>query len=122
MTPMAILATGPTKPLAGVIAARPHTAPVAVARALGFLFSAQLKISQIRAAVAPAVLVTTNALTASGEAARALPALKPNQPNHSRPAPSNTKGTLFETIASPRWKPRRFPITIAAASPAKPAL
>ena len=27
-------------------------------------------------------------------AASALPALKPNQPNHSRPAPSRTNGTL----------------------------
>ena len=84
MIPMAMLDIGPTKPLAGVMATRPHTAPVAVATALGFLFSAQLKISQTRAAAAAAVLVTTKALTASGEAARALPALKPNQPNQRR--------------------------------------
>ena len=34
------------------------------------------------------------AVTASGEALRAEPALKPNQPNHSRPVPSSTNGML----------------------------
>src|SRR5581483_4543629 len=122
MTPMAILATGPTKPLAGVIATRPQTAPVAVAIALGFLCSAQLRAIQVRAQAAAAVLVTTKAFTARAEALRALPALKPNQPNQSSAAPSKTKGTLLEAMASPSLKLRRFPMTIAAANPAKPAL
>src|SRR5690348_12875142 len=97
-----MLATGPTKPLAGVIATRPQTAPVAVAIALGFLFSAQLNTIQVSAQAAAAVLVTTKALAASGPADSALPALKPNHPNQRRAAPSRTKGTLFEGSGSPR--------------------
>src|ERR1051326_6899118 len=96
---MAMLAIGPTKPLAGVMATSPMTAPVAVAIALGFLFSAQLNTIQVNAQAAAAVFVTTNALAASGPADRALPALNPNQPNHSRAAPSRTKGTLLEGSA-----------------------
>src|SRR5438477_4288518 len=103
MMPMAILATGPTKPLAGVIATSPATAPVAVAVALGFLCCAQLNIIHVRAAAAAAVLVTTKALAANGLAANALPALKPNQPNHKRAAPSRIKGTLFAVVGSP-WR------------------
>src|SRR5579885_1753117 len=122
MSPIAMLATGPTKPLAGVIATRPHTAPVAVAIALGFLFSAQLRVIQVRAAAAAAVLVVTKALRESGDAARALPALKPNQPNQRSAAPRSTNGTLFASINWPcLWSTLR-PMTSAAARPAKPAL
>ena len=54
-------------------------------------------------------------------AASAEPALKPNQPNHSRPAPIMTSGRLCGRIAS-RPKPRRLPSTRASARPAAPAL
>ena len=93
--PIAMLAIGPTNPLAGVMATNPHTAPVAVAIALGFLFSAQLRIIHVSADAAAAVFVATKALTARGDAVKALPALKPNQPNQSSAAPSNTSGTLL---------------------------
>ena len=54
-------------------------------------------------------------------AASADPALKPNQPNHSRPAPSRTNGTLCGRIGS-LGHPMRLPITSAMARPAIPAL
>ena len=47
-------------------------------------------------------------------AARAEPALNPNQPNHSRPTPSNTSGRLCGRMAS-FLKPRRGPSTSARA-------
>src|SRR5262249_278018 len=53
--------------------------------------------------------------------ARALPALKPNQPNQSSPAPSRTNGTLCGRNAC-RAKSLRGPITIAATSAATPPL
>src|SRR5215813_652789 len=117
-----MLERGPTKPLAGVMATSPHTAPVAVARALGRPFCSQLSAIQVRAAAAAAVLVTTNALTARGLAATALPALKPNQPNQRRAAPRMVKGTLLASVASPFSNPILFPTTIAAASAANPEL
>src|SRR5947207_1830407 len=117
-----MLDRGPTKPLAGVITTSPHTAPVAVARALGRPFCSQLSAIQVRAAAAAAVLVVTNALTARGEAAKALPALKPNQPNQSRAAPRMVSGTLLASVASPFLKPIRFPTIMAAARAANPEL
>src|SRR2546421_5746356 len=119
---MAMLERGPTNPLAGVIATNPHTAPVTVARALGGPFCSQLSAIQVSAAAAAAVLMTTKALTARGEAARALPALKPNQPNQSRAAPRIVSGTLLASVASPFLKPILFPTTMAAASAANPEL
>ena len=70
---------------------------------------------------AAAVLVTTKALTALPSAERADPALKPNQPNQSRPAPSTTIGTLCGSMGS-EPKPSRFPKMSAAASAATPEL
>ena len=43
---------------------------------------------------AGASIVVVNASAAMPLAASALPALKPNQPNHSSPAPSSVNGTL----------------------------
>src|SRR6266704_4214190 len=76
-----------TKPEAGVMATRPATAPAAAPITLGCVLCHQLTVIQVRAAIAVAVLVTTNALVASAPAPSALPALKPNQPNQSRAAP-----------------------------------
>src|SRR3954447_13718529 len=52
-------------------------------------------------AAAAAVFVTMNALAAMPLAAVADPALKPNQPNHRRPAPSTVIGTSCGSIGSP---------------------
>ncbi len=62
-----------------------------------------------------------NAIPARLLAASAEPALNPNQPNHSRPAPSSTNGTLCGRIGSLR-KPIRLPSTRHSASAAAPAL
>src|SRR5580698_4540713 len=94
MIPIAIEAIGPTKPEAGVIATNPATAPIAAAIADGFRCSAHESATQVRAAAAVAVFVTTNALAASGPAVSAEPALKPNQPNQRSAAPRITNGTF----------------------------
>ena len=52
-------------------------------------------------AAAAAVLVTMKALAARPPAVSAEPALNPNQPNHSRPAPRTVIGTSCGVIASP---------------------
>src|SRR5262245_39084059 len=113
--PIARADTGPTNPEAGVIATSPHTAPIAAARAEGFLFSAHESATHVRAAAAAAVLVTTKALAASAPEANADPALKPNHPNHRSAAPRITKGTLFAVAPGCRVSIRR-PIRRAAAS------
>ena len=83
-----------TKPAAGVIATRPTTAPIQKPRAETFLPLAASNNTQAKPAAAAAVLVVAKAEAANGEAATAEPALKPNQPNHSRPVPNSTKGML----------------------------
>ena len=63
--------------------------------------------------MAAAVLVTTKAFTATPLAPRALPALKPNHPNHSRPAPRIVMVASCGSMGS--WpKPRRRPSISAA--------
>ena len=47
--------------------------------------------------------------------------MKPNQPNHSRPAPIIISGRLCGRIGS-RCQPTRLPSTRASARPAAPAL
>ena len=72
-------------------------------------------------AAAAAVCVVTNAFAATPFAASADPALKPNQPNQSSPAPSTVNGTLCGTSGA-RPKSRRLPSMIAATSAEMPAL
>src|SRR5215217_2292181 len=94
MKPIKKLCGTPTNPAAGVIATSPTTAPIQNPRADGFLPRMASKKIQDRPATADAVLVVAKALTARAFAARADPALNPNHPNHSRPVPNNTYGTL----------------------------
>src|SRR3990172_890415 len=98
--PMTIASMGWTKPEAGVMATRPATAPAAAPLPLGLPPGSQLAIIQDGAAAAAAVFVTTKALAATGLAAPALPALKPNQPNQRMPAPRTMKGTLCGSMGS----------------------
>ena len=112
---------GPTKPEAGVMATSPATAPDAAPTMLGLPRKAHDMNIHARAPAAAAVLVTTKALVASPREPRALPALKPNHPNHRSAAPSTMKGTLWGSIGS-RPKPIRFPKMSAAARAAKPEL
>ena len=82
------------KPAAGVTATRPTTMAVAAPTAVALPGRTSRAGSRRPACAAGASIVVTNARPAIGLAASALPALNPNQPNHSRPAPSSTNGTL----------------------------
>ena len=56
-------------------------------------------------AAAAAMFVTVKALAASPPAVSADPALNPNHPNHSSPAPSTTIGTSCGSLLSPfMWR------------------
>jgi hypothetical protein len=72
---------------AGVIATNPTTVPIQAPIAESLCF--YLKYPSIPAAAA-ATVVVPSACTAMPLAPNAEPALKPNQPNHNRPVPSNT--------------------------------
>src|SRR5687767_2667807 len=86
--------TGPTKPAAGVIATRPATAPEAAPSTVGLPRIIHSVNIQPSAAAAAPVLVARKAEAASPLASSALPALKPNHPTHSRPAPITVMGRL----------------------------
>ena len=71
-------------------------------------------------AAAAAMFVTVKALAARPPAVTAEPALKPNQPNHSRPAPSTIIGTSCGSLLSPfMW---RLPIISATTRADTPEL
>ena len=103
------------------MATRPATAPAAAPVTLGCCLCHQLTVIQVSAPMAAAVLVTRNALVASPPAVSALPALKPNHPNHRRAAPSTVMVlSCGSNFACP--KPRRRPSTSAATSADTPEL
>src|SRR5690348_7866120 len=79
---------------AGVIATSPATAPEANPSDVAWPSRKRSTRIQLIAAEAVATWVLVKARAARPFAARAEPALKPNQPNHSRPAPSMTNGRL----------------------------
>src|ERR1700693_214549 len=87
MNPIPSADLGPTNPAAGVIATSPATAPEIAPSALARPFLIHSAALQLIAAAAVAKCVATNALVAKPLAARALPALNPNQPTHSKHAP-----------------------------------
>ena len=83
--------------------------------------SRNLSISNQPATAAQvAVNVLINATPANPFAPRAEPALNPNQPNQSNPAPIITSGKL-DGRSSIFPKPIRLPNTSASANPAAPA-
>src|SRR5450759_1929529 len=98
---MTMAALGSTNPEAGVMATRPATAPQTAPTTLGVPLCSQLTVTQVRAAMPAAVLVTTNALAARPFAARAEPPLNPNQPNHRSPAPRAATPELMCTTVPP---------------------
>ncbi len=119
--PIVMLWATVTNPAAGVIATRPTTAPMQAPSAEGFLPRNQSKKIQPSMAEALAVLVVAKATAASPLAFRALPALKPNQPNQSMPVPSRTNGIFAGICSCPwMWAWRRSRM-IAPASAAQPA-
>src|SRR5688500_5840063 len=87
-----------TKPAAGVIATRPTTAPMQNPKAEGFFPRTASNKTQQRPAAAEAVFVVAKAEAARAPALKALPALKPNHPNQSKPVPRSTKGMLAGDI------------------------
>src|SRR5664279_2286617 len=105
----------------GVIATSPATAPEAAPTLVGRPSRTLSTTTQAHNAAAVATWVFMNAMPARLFAARAEPALNPNQPNHSRPAPSSTNGTLCGRSGSLR-KPMRLPSTRHSAKAAAPAL
>src|SRR5690242_15317235 len=105
--PIIIAGIGPTKPEAGVIATKPATAPLAAPSTVGFPTHSHSAITQESVAAAAPRLVATNAETASPLAATALPALKPNHPTHSKPAPVIVRVRLFGSIGSRGYPWRR---------------
>src|SRR5579875_1231512 len=95
------------------MATKPATAPLATPSTVGLPRAAHSLNTQARAAAAVAAWVAIIAEAAKPLAARALPALKPNQPTHSRPAPVSVMVRLWGGIG--RWgKPMRRPMTSAA--------
>src|ERR1700688_5160905 len=91
MNPIARAGIGATNPAAGVMATSPATAPEIAPRALARPFLIHSAMLQLIAAAAVAKSVATNAVGANELASSALPALKPNQPTHSRQAPMKRK-------------------------------
>src|SRR6185295_16240972 len=112
---------GPTQPQAGVIATRPATAPDTPPSKLGWPRVTHSPRVQAKAAAAVARIVFKKARPVRPLASRFDPALKPNQPTHSRHAPIMVIGRLWGARTSlPR--PRRLPRTRAQTRPATPAL
>jgi hypothetical protein len=100
MMPIASAAMGSTYPEAGVIATSPATAPLAAPSAVGLprtIHSVPIHDSD---AAAAAMWVATIADAARPLAASALPALNPNHPNHSSPAPVTVMVRLCGVIGS----------------------
>src|SRR5689334_12669089 len=103
-TPAAVPTTaapiGVTKPQDGVTATRPATTPEAAPKVVGRPSRNRSTASQHNMPRQPATSVLRKMTAALPSTANAEPALKPNQPNHSRPTPSSTKGRLCGRIAS----------------------
>src|SRR5215471_3712252 len=94
---------GPTKPEDGVIATKSATAPLAAPSTVGLPVTHHSASTQDSVAAAAPRLVATKAETARPLAASALPALKPNQPTQSSPAPVTVMVKLFGSIGSRRY-------------------
>src|SRR5262249_48328917 len=98
-SPMARAPSGLTKPDAGVTATNPATTPDASPRAVGLPRCSHSTSIQLRAADAAATWDAVSAEPANPLLARALPPLKPNQPNQSGLAPKSVSTMLFGWIA-----------------------
>ena len=104
-----------------MIATNPAIAPEAAPKLVGcpsLNFSTTIQPNSA-AAAATWVFISTKA--AIPLAPSAEPALKPNQPNQSKPAPKSTTGSECGRIASFR-QPTRRPRIKLSAKPAAPAL
>src|SRR3982750_4793322 len=97
--PIKMLCGMATNPAAGVMATRPTTAPIQKPSTEGFFPLSTSKNIQDKPAAAAAVFVVAKAEIDNVLAARAEPALKPNQPNQSKPVPINTYGIFAGGIS-----------------------
>ena len=97
------------------MATNPATPPIAAPSTDGVPLCNQEMVTQVRAAIAAAVLVVTKATAATPLAASALPALKPNQPNHRRAAPRTVIVTSCGSVLR-STSPMRRPTISAATS------
>ena len=120
-SPIAMADIGETKPAPGVMATRPATAPEAAPSVVGFPVFIHSATTQPSAATEAAIWVVTKALIAIPSAARAEPALNPNQPNQRMPVPIRVSGSECGRIASAP-NPLRGPRANTRARAAMPAL
>src|SRR3954469_22672245 len=93
-------------PQAGVMTTRPATAPEQKPSTLGLPRMIHSIIGHTNEATAVAIVVVMKAFAATPSAATALPALKPYQPTHSMPVPTEHSTMLCGGIGS-LGKPRR---------------
>src|SRR5450830_1388653 len=112
---------GPTKPAAGVMPTRPATAPDAPPSMEGLPLVIHSPNTHDKVAAAVASKVLTKAKAATSPASSEEPALKPNQPTHSREAPIMVIVSECGAIDS-RPRPTRLPIMTAPTKPAIAAL
>ena len=105
----------------GVMATSPATMPDAPPSVVAWPSRMRSTSSQASMAVEVAIVVVMKVDPAEPLELVAEPALNPNQPNHSRPAPSITNGTLCGRN-SVVGQPLRLPSTIATTRPATPEL
>ena len=103
------------------MATRPATAPEEAPTIVGLRSLIHSTTIQPSTAAAVASWVLMKASAATESTVSSEPALNPNQPNHSRPAPSATSGMLCGFMPS-RGQPSRLPSTSATARAAAPAL
>ena len=119
--PRPIAATGLMLAQEGVIATRPATTPEAAPRDVGWpwrIFSVTSQLSMAAAGVTRVLIQIRPACSAL----LAAPPLNPNQPNHSRAAPSMMKGRLCGRWLGSLAKPWRWPTMTASTSAAVPEL
>src|SRR3954464_4072710 len=121
MRPRRTAGSGAMKPQARVMATRSETAPEDAPTRVGLPSRSHSTTHQPQSAAAVASWVFTKANAVVPSTVSSEPALKPNQPNHSRPAPSATNGTLCGRMLS-RGQPTRLPSTRITPRAAEPAL
>ena len=118
-TPSRMAPQPATTPAAGVIATKPVIMPCTAPMTDGLLKKMRSMIVQVSRDTAVHRLVFKTATPASGDAAYGSPPLKPFQPVHRIPAPTNMRVMLLG-FASTRSAGSRGPIHHAPTKPAVP--